>query len=253
MQSVADLTVGILGIPIFLVFLLSGMGKISNCIVAVLAYRSSVLSIGMSFVTLAVLTMDRYIAILQPYSYNTRVTRRKIVIFLCLGFMTALTVTIASLSLNGLIRAVSFLVASLSIASTAFVYVRIYLVVRKAVQSDNRIQDTISESTSTQDTISGSNSTKNKMFFREVKQAKSCFVVVMCFFLLCFLPVLVTFSLATDLGRYELLIVQNWATTLELSNSSVNSVIFFWTKRMLRKEALKMLNGFCPCIFAPTQ
>ena len=233
MQSVTDLIVGVLGIPLFFFFLLTGMGEISNCFVAILAYRSSVLPIGVSFVTLSVLTVDRYIAILHPYSYHTQVTRRRILVYLCSCVMLMLQVGILSLSIEGLIKSFTVGVATLSLTSTVFSYARIYLVVRRVTHFEEKIHVT----------TAARNLPEKKMFLREVKQARNCFVVVVCFFLLCFLPILLTFSVAAGVDEYELFTIQNWATTLSIFNSNMNSLIFFWTKKKLRKEALKLLKA----------
>jgi hypothetical protein len=229
LQSVTDLAVGVLGIPLFLIFLVTGMGKISNCFVATLAYRSSVLPIGVSILTLSALTMERYIAVLHPYS--TQVTRRRILLYLCSGVVVMFLVAILSLAIEGLIKRFTMVLATLFFTFAAFVYARIYLVVRKLARPS--------------DATAVNNLARQKMFIREIKQAQKCFNVVICFFVLCFLPVIVTISVATHVDKYELQAIQNWATTLSISNSSVNSIIFFWTKTMLRKEAAKMLKVIC--------
>jgi hypothetical protein len=41
--------------------------------------------------------------------------------------------------------------------------------------------------------------------------------------------------------RFRLL--QSWAITLALFNHSLNSVIFFWTRPMLKSEAKKVLKS----------
>ena len=229
LQSVTDLAVGVFGIPLFLIFLVTGMGKISNCFVATLAYRSSVLPIGVSILTLSALTMERYIAVLHPYS--TQVTRRRILLYVCSGVVVMFLVAILSLAIEGLIKRFTIVLATLFFTFAAFVYARIYLVVRKLARPS--------------DATAVNNLARQKMFIREIKQAQKCFNVVICFFVLCFLPVIVTISVATHVDKYELQAIQNWATTLSISNSSVNSIIFFWTKTMLRKEAAKMLKVIC--------
>ena len=229
LQSVTDLAVGVFGIPLFLIFLVTGMGKISNCFVATLAYRSSVLPIGVSILTLSALTMERYIAVLHPYS--TKVTRRRILLYVCSGVVVMFLVAILSLAIEGLIKRFTMVLATLFFTFAAFVYARIYLVVRKLARPS--------------DATAVNNLARQKMFIREIKQAQKCFNVVICFFVLCFLPVIVTISVATHVDKYELQAIQNWATTLSISNSSVNSIIFFWTKTMLRKEAAKMLKVIC--------
>jgi hypothetical protein len=140
-------------------------------------------------------------------------------------------VAILSLAIEGLIKRFTMVLATLFFTFAAFVYARIYLVVRKLARPS--------------DATAVNNLARQKMFIREIKQAQKCFNVVICFFVLCFLPVIVTISVATHVDKYELQAIQNWATTLSISNSSVNSIIFFWTKTMLRKEAAKMLKVIC--------
>jgi hypothetical protein len=75
-----------------------------------------------------------------------------------------------------------------------------------------------------------------KLFLREIKQAKSCFIVVVCFCVLGFLPTTIAvpfFPSLVCLDQFEKLAIKIWIITLGLMcNSSVNSVIFFWTKRI---------------------
>ena len=119
----------------------------------------------------------------------------------------------------------------------AFVYTRIFLVVRKLAQSQNKPHDGASEE----------NLTRMKLFLREIKQAKSCFIVVICFCVLGFLPKTIAVPFFPSLDQFEKLAIKIWIITLGLCNSNVNSVIFFWTKTMLKKEAVKMLNTMRPC------
>ena len=233
LQSVTDLAVGVFGIPLFIIFLLAGMGKIPNCVLATLAYRSSVLPIGVSMLTLSALTLERYIAVLHPYAYGTQVTTKRILIYVCPSIVVMFLVNILTLAVQGLIRTFTITLATTFFTFTTFVYVRIYVVVRKLARF-RKI---------TQDSTVVNNLTRTKMYFSEIKQAKNCFMVVICFFLLYFLPILVTFSQVGKLDKYKLQTIQNWATTLGMSNSSINSVIFFWTKTMLRKEAMKMMKA----------
>ena len=196
MQFVTDLTVGIFGIPLFLIFLIpvTGIGKISHCLVAILAHRSSVLPIGLSILTLSTLTMERYIAILYPYSYSTQVTKKRTLTYICFGVVVMFGAVIVSLAIEVLIKRFTMAKAILFFTSAAYIYTRIYTVVRKLACSKNELQD---------------NLTQQKMLIQEIKQAKNCFTVVICFFLLCFLPVIVTNVVAVSVNKYELQAIQN--------------------------------------------
>ena len=114
---------------------------------------------------------------------------------------------------------------------TAFVYSRIYLVIKRLFGSEVRPSDAVDESRN-----------KKKVFLRETKHARSCFVVVMCF-IFCFTPLLFALVFFDNHGRppYEAYI--GWSLMLVISNSSLNSLIFFWTRTLLRKEAIKFLKS----------
>jgi hypothetical protein len=67
-QSVNDLAIGLLGIPLFIFFLASSIGGISKCITTSLASRANMVPVGVSAITLSAMTLERYIAILPvPY------------------------------------------------------------------------------------------------------------------------------------------------------------------------------------------
>ena len=189
----------------------------------------------LSWVTLSALTLERYIAILHPYSYKTQVTKKKLLIYVGCG--AVLPISLFFLFLHNPkfyhICVAAFLV--LIFVCTAFAYTRIYLVVRKLSHSPNRPHDAASVE----------NTTKMKVFLQNFKYAKSCFMIVVCFGVLCFLPGAITLFFLPNLKLYEREAVLFWVSTLSMLNSSVNSVIFFWTKTMLRNEAVKTLNNMC--------
>ena len=232
-QSVIDLGVGIFGIPLFHVYLASGIGEVSDCIVASLALISTFLPYGASIVTLSALIMERYIAILHPYAYRAHVTKRRLLIYVGVGAVVMLSVTILGQFFNPrLLQTFGIVLEALLFVLTAFVYTRIYLVVRKLARPPNQLHEAGAVE----------NLTRMKLFLQEMKQARSCFIVVVWFFVLWLFPGAIAFSFFESLDKYDKLAVSIWVFTLHLSNSSVNSMIFFWTKTMLRKEAIKMLK-----------
>ena len=77
-QSVIDLAVGVVSIPLFIFYLKSGLrGDANHCSIVFLAFRLTLLPVGLSTITLIALTLERYIAIVHPYSYSTKVTKKK--------------------------------------------------------------------------------------------------------------------------------------------------------------------------------
>ena len=232
-QSAADLVVGVLGIPLYLANLSGEIRGDSNCVVAVLAHRLSRITVGISTLILFGMTLERYIAVLHPYSYS-RVTKKKILIFACFAAKGVVFVAILSSAIRVLRSIFITATVTLFFIFATFVYTRIYLVVIKMVDSQNKRHSVA---------VSEENLTRKKRFLQEIKQAKSCFLVVMCYFILYFLPVTLAWIVVIKGNQFEVQTFYGWATTLGMLNCSVNSLIFFWTKTMLRRKAVKMLKS----------
>lgn len=232
LQSVVDLTVGVFDIPLFLAFMVGKIGQHSNCAVLIIGYTTTVLMVIISTIVQSTMTLERYIAVLHPFAYKKIVTKKRIL--MCVFFASLLFFSVVILS-----QLFRFLVIAWTIAQStvfflfvAFAYARIFLVVKKLA----RIQ-------------SKANLTKTMMFLQDIRHAKSCFVQVVSFYVvLHYIPVMLIaiFKNVDSLKEFNYEIY----ASLCLLNSSVNSVIFFWTKTMLRKEAakfLKSLKGICFC------
>ena len=114
---------------------------------------------------------------------------------------------------------------------TGFVYVRIYLVIRRLVNSETR------------PACESNRRPRRRRILRESRHARSFCLVVVCFtlFLLPFTFLNVFFTV----GSLEYMLRLNWSLISMILNSTVNSVIFFWAKTLLRKEALKILKSLC--------
>ena len=233
-QSVTDLAVGFVGLPLFIFYLKSGIGGDANhCTLVFLTFRLTLLPAGLSSITLIALTLERYIAILHPYSYCSEVTKKRLLLFI--GCFDALEILVLAFSLYSrrFLEIYVEVKVTFALMSVVFTYTRIYLVVRKIARSQCKPQDPSSEE----------NLTRMKLFLREIKQAKACFIVVIYFFVLSFLPATIAIPFFPMLDMFEELAVRVWVVTLGLLNSSANSVVFFWAKTMLKKEAVKMVTA----------
>jgi hypothetical protein len=103
------------------------------------------------------------------------------------------SVIILSYAIHWLFEIYAMVTQALSFRFIAFVYTRIYLVVRKLAQSQNKPHDAASEE----------NLTRMKLFLREIKQAKSCFIVVICFCVLGFLPTTIAVPFIQSFDQLE--------------------------------------------------
>ena len=81
---------------------------------------------------------------------------------------------------------------------TAYVYTRIYMVVKKLARSRKKPHDA----------AEGMSVTKTKLFLKEIRKARSCFIVVICFFMLGFLPATFTTNFSSDMDRFQELAIE---------------------------------------------
>ena len=187
-----------LGIPLFIYYLSSSIGGISNCFAASLARRLMHAPIEGSSITVTAMTLERYIAILHPFSYKTQVTKNRLLKFVS-GIVTVeFLVIILSFKSRWFLQIYIILKVTLVFFITAFVYTRIYLVVKKLARAQKKQNDAAAVM----------NLTKRKLFFQEIRQARSCFIVVVCFFALSFLPPIVSILFLTSINAYKALAIR---------------------------------------------
>ena len=230
LQTIVDLGVGVLSIPIFIYHLLSPFLSTAKCTLLPWVLGTTYLPCAISIITQSAMTLERYIGVLHPYYYETQVTKKRILMYVC-GGCCAPYIIISLSRDRTLIRTFWAVIILTFFCFTAFVYTRIYLVIRKLVRSEKR---PACES-------DGNQNVTKRQFFREIRHARSCFAVVVCFgiFLLPLMLVMVFFNISSTIFYIEYV---NWSTTSMIFNPTINSLIFFWTKPLLRKEAFKTLR-----------
>ena len=230
LQSSVDLGVGCVALPISFVALLAPFTTNVDICAAILIVKTvSMLLSGVSIITMSALTVERYIGVLHPYSYNTLVTKRRIVMFV-LVLMLLLIIVVLTLSQYATTKThfgSGFL--AIFLIFTSFSYTRIYLVIRRLSRSEVIPHEDGSERGKKRRRVPG-----------ELKNAISSFMVVIFFFILLVPYVLIPILL--PMGKMNLNVYIWWCITLMYLNSSVNSVIFFWRSKVLRKQAVKILK-----------
>ncbi len=177
LQSVVDLGVGVLGIPFFIYYLISPFLHTTNCILIIVALRTTLSTSGLSMITMSAMTIERYIGVLHPYYYETNVTKKRILIYVCASSLVLCSVVAYSFRDRTIFRIILTGSISLFLLFAGFVYTRIYLVIRKLIRSERR---PAYESDGSQNVV-------KKQTIRESRHARSCFLVVICF-ALCLLP-----------------------------------------------------------------
>ena len=83
-------------------------------------------------------------------------------------------------------------------------------------------------------------------FSKELKAAKSCFLVIVCC-VTCCVPFLVVNSFASVQNNFTSVLLKRCFGVLVVLNSTLNSVIFFWRNKALRDEGKRLIkNMFRP-------
>ena len=241
-QSTADFTVGLLTLPLFTYVNLNEVYGSPGCISSYILSTIAFIPWGLSLAALCALTFERYMGVIHPITHRNHLTRKKFVVYICSAvFVTLIIVPLATAS------AIFYYIfcavyAIIPLLLHTFCYSRIFCSVRKRLQRDNRSTSNLAE------TNVALNGTRNRMKKRyssqEIKLAKSCALVVGTFYVCC-VPgeVLNIYYLEHDIIAYRVVI--SWYAVALGLNTLLNSLIFFWTRPILRKEAFKVLRGIC--------
>ena len=234
LQSLVDLCVVTISIPLFTyLFYAEAVGQVS-CTEIFIFSSIALITGGLSLASLCALTFERYIAVLHPITHRNSLTKNKILIYMAVSTVVLfLGVPMATISAIAYYFAM-FFVIGVSIILNTFSYMRIFIAVRKRFASARR-DNTHSQRTDTSLKI------ERRRFIQESKLARSCAIVVFIFYM-CYLPglVLSLYFIQTDKLVYR--IVHSWYSTSITLNASFNSIIFFWKRPLLRKEAYRVLK-----------
>ena len=239
LQSVVDLLVGVVTAPVFTAFtIVSYVFGDVNCALYVLNYTLAYLPMGLSLISLTALSFERYMGVLHPFVHRTKVTKKKMSVFVCSAASTiALLLPGAFFTHAYVFDFICIFFLLICLTFITFAYTRIFSAARKRLYSENKPGDCANEQ-------NPESFSKKRRFLKELKLAKSCFIVV-CTFVFCFLPVILLSSplaILLEDAEYRARTVWSWSITTGVLNSSLNSIIFFWSRPMLRIEASKVLQ-----------
>ena len=168
-----DIAVGMLGTPSFIYYLASSVGGISNCFAASLARCLIHAPIQGSSITVTAMTLAGKIhCYLTSFYLQNSSDQKSSFKFRKWHVTVEFLVIILSFKSRWFLQIYIILKVTLVFFITAFVYTRIYLVVKNRAEKKPN------------DAAAGMNLTKRKVFLQELRQARSCFIVVVCFFAL---------------------------------------------------------------------
>ncbi|KAJ7360332.1 hypothetical protein OS493_016964 [Desmophyllum pertusum] len=243
-----DLMVGLFVQPSYVIY---QVGKLTAspdnfpCDKLLIYSFSGVICICMSFLTLILISLERYMAVFYPYHYVAKVNSKRVI---------GVTVTVWGISI-GILLTVRFIfgmnsneetgVISLVIITnflvTSFVYFKIFRLVK---QCNAQVNVEMSHHTSTSE---NANEPPSQMSSnpREAKASKTVAFVAGTLFL-CFTPTLCTTIVdQASLARKDLLyhVIYPIAETAVLLNSCLNPGIYVWRNRGIRRSLCEILRA----------
>jgi hypothetical protein len=188
-----------------------------------------------SMTALAVMSFERYMGVLYPFVHRVEVTKGR----LLKGFISFCCLQTLSLGAFLWVRepriAKGVFSANLLffLAFTTFVYVKIfrYYCIKTKRNHPGRENDNVARDSAG----------KRVQFLKELKIAKSCFLVVLSN-LVCCLPSIIYFAIVSASPKFHVITVRKWLYILSMFNSTANSLIFFWRNKELRTEGLKQMR-----------
>ena len=240
MQSITDLTVGLISLPALgILGLLTATTGSVHCVGRVLMSRLIPLLVLVSTLTLFTMTMERYFGVLHPLKHRTLITKKRILVFFSCGASLMFAIATSSIIFgNQMLNIATSISMATLLFVAAFVYTKIFKVIRNKGCPGNPYPNNISAAEQP-----SSNRQSSRNFLKDIKLVKSCYLAVVCFSV-CFLAGIVT-AVPFSFSTLSWEVFRSWSTSLIMLNSSLNSIIFFWNRPLLRNEAKKVLKNLC--------
>ena len=220
-----DLMMGVLGSPSVVALMVKTLMQNCECATFILFELTASGLIAISFMTLFLLNLERYLSIVRPFFHRNKVTKLRLFGIALVLWSLALLLTFSRLFVDTAARYIRTIAIIIIVILVVCMYMSIIHTCRKTAQRC-RSQHELRNQTA-----------RN---IQDLKLAKSCAIVVCCS-IICFIPFSVT-SFLRPQGNIVVFAVAFWSNTLAIAGSSINSVIFFWRNRVLRNQAKRILN-----------
>ena len=236
--SLNDLGIGVFCGPLYVATFTRDiwLGK-SSCFLTGLRVFVHLIIGGCSFKTLIIMNFERYFAIVHPLFHRTKITKGRLLKCLIIMWLVAGAVIVAfafyPFDVFAKILTVEML---LSMAALVYIYARIYFTSSRSFENFRKTNRSNSSSQG-----QGTSQSERKQHLRNIRLVKSCFIVVVCY-CICYLPFTI-FNASFLKYHKDINLFGPWLTILlNLSNSTFNSLIFFWRNKLLRREAQRVLK-----------
>ena len=190
------------------------------------------LFIGLSIITLLVMSIERYLGVYYPFFHRASLTRRRLLTLLailCIVPTILIIISFDNLVISLLVVLIIFSV--IVFPPLAFLNYKLFKISRK-VRRDIATR----RNNSTSPDVSS--------LHVNLKNISTCLLAVGCPLLMYILAFFLTaFNFADTSMSENTKVPKFWANTVANANSTFNCLIFFWKNDVLRKEGMKILKS----------
>ena len=243
--SSADLAVVTIVHSTFLLQAIKEVNGTPNCAYKISHMFLGFVFTGMSVSTLLVLNLERYTAIIHPLWHRKSVTKQRLMFIWAILWVNVVVNTVFLFLNWRLCKIITIITISTLCCTSLFTYISIFRAARKrkSLTSCNALGHHANFGN-----FNSEASGNMASFLRELKMAKTYFIIVLLAFA-CFLPAGIFAILESTYtwSKTEIepfITAYPWIITLISMNSTLNCLIFFWANKMLRREAVKHVKNF---------
>ena len=250
--SITDLAVGLLVHPLFILTTVKQLTGTGDCMSKTAYLTVASLVTGLSGMTLQVINIERYLAIVYPFVYQRHVTKMKLLAATLVLWALWVPVPIAPFFSTKLQGALVTMYVTMVCFTTIFVYTKIFKIARRKRRLapkpsilSTTIQENPTLSSDMPTTPAEHQRSKLTEVMKDIKIAKM-FILIVVSSQMCYLPDIayhLYLHVKKEVVKTETsLMLGAWVITLITVNSSLNSLIFFWKNSQLRKEILRIVR-----------
>ncbi|XP_048581563.1 alpha-1A adrenergic receptor [Nematostella vectensis] len=240
--AITDLAVGIFVQPFYVVYKIAELHKLANisCNLGVATNMFANLFSGVSFITVTLISLDRYLALHLHLRYPAVVTTERILKVLIVSWaLVAFLVSFYPWKIDIAIYGGMGIVL-ICLIVTSYTYVKIHSVVRK---HRARVHDTIPAIPSNQSQgVQGSKTIRGLNISKYWKSVITMGYVYL-FLVLCYLPYMLTLGVRVLIGlTKEYKLVLNITTSVIYISSSINPFLYCYRLKEVRNAVMKVLR-----------
>ena len=248
LQSIADFGNGAMVMPLIIYRWASEVAGSPSCVAVYVFKKLAMLVFFYTLTTLSAMNFDRYMAILHPLVHRNLVTNERLLTYVVAACTIQTIIYALNLTHSEIVRPVIITATILFILITVFVYLKIFLRIRAAtnrsgmISVEENLEGRMNPSRSNDSKKLSEDRSRKANFLKELKAAKSSFLVVICC-LVCYVPATLSFGPLNQKSSFEAIAVKVWFVVLAMLNSSLNSVIYFWLNNKLRKLGKDLIKS----------